>query len=88
MQVSRKVYLPAATKWYNFWTSEPTNGGQTIEAAAPIDIMPLYVRASSIIPMGPNVKYANQPTSAPMANSRSTRTKTTTTITKKATQPR
>jgi alpha-D-xyloside xylohydrolase len=63
---TRKVYLPAATKWYNFWTGEPTNGGQTIEAAAPIDIMPLYVRAGSIIPMGPNVEYANQPTTAPL----------------------
>jgi alpha-D-xyloside xylohydrolase len=66
MQVSRKVYLPAATKWYNFWTSEPTNGGQTIEAAALIDIMLMYVRAGAIIPMGPNVQYANQPTTAPL----------------------
>jgi alpha-D-xyloside xylohydrolase len=63
---TRKVYLPANTKWYDFWTGETLNGGQTIDAAAPIDIMPLYVRAGAIIPMGPNVEYATQPTTAPL----------------------
>ena len=57
---TRKVYLPKETKWYNFWTGETLAGGQTIDAAAPIETMPLYVRAGSIIPMGPNVEYATQ----------------------------
>jgi alpha-D-xyloside xylohydrolase len=57
---TRKVYLPASNKWYNFWTGEVLNGGQTIDAAAPMDIMPLFVKAGSIIPMGPNIEYANQ----------------------------
>ncbi len=57
---TRKVYLPKAATWYNFWTGEVLNGGQTINAPAPMDIMPLYVRAGSIIPMGPEVEYATQ----------------------------
>lgn len=57
---SRKVYLPAASKWYDFYTGKILNGGQTIDAEAPIDIMPLYVRAGSIIPMGPHIEYATE----------------------------
>ena len=60
---TRKVYLPATTKWYNFWTGELLNGGQTVNAEAPIETMPLYVKAGSIIPMGPNVEYATEKTS-------------------------
>jgi alpha-D-xyloside xylohydrolase len=63
---TRKVYLPTGTKWYDFWTGEALKGGQSIDAAAPIDVMPLYVRAGSIVPMGPNVEYATQATSAPI----------------------
>jgi alpha-D-xyloside xylohydrolase len=54
----RKVYLPAGTKWYDFWTGDILAGGQTIHAAADIDSMPLFVRAGSIIPMGPAVQTA------------------------------
>jgi alpha-D-xyloside xylohydrolase len=57
---ARQVYLPAATKWYNFWTGEVLDGGQTISAAAPIEILPLYVKAGSIIPMGPHMEYATE----------------------------
>jgi alpha-D-xyloside xylohydrolase len=57
---ARQVYLPAATKWYNFWTGEVLDGGQTVSAAAPIEILPLYVKAGSIIPMGPHVEYATE----------------------------
>jgi alpha-D-xyloside xylohydrolase len=63
---SRKVYLPAGSKWYNFWTGETADGGQTINADAPIDILPLYVKAGSIIPMGPAVEYATQQPGAPI----------------------
>jgi len=63
---TRKVYLPKATKWFNFWTGESVEGGQTIDADAPIDIMPLYVKAGSIIPMGPDVEYATQKTNQPI----------------------
>ena len=49
---SRPVYLPAGRDWYNYWTNERFAGGQTITVAAPIGIIPLFVAAGSIIPMG------------------------------------
>ncbi|SHM59918.1 glycoside hydrolase family 31 protein [Mucilaginibacter sp. OK098] len=57
---TRKVYLPKGSKWFNFWTGETLNGGQTIDAEAPIETMPLYVKAGSIVPMGPNIEYATE----------------------------
>jgi len=57
---TRKLYLPAGTDWIDFWTGESFSGGQYMEKPAPIDIMPLYVKAGSIIPMGPFVQYANE----------------------------
>ena len=53
---SRSVYLPAGTDWFNFWTNERTHGGQTVIAAAPIDTIPVFVRAGSILPMGSAVE--------------------------------
>jgi alpha-D-xyloside xylohydrolase len=52
---SRSVYLPAGSDWYNYWTNERIHGGQTITAAAPIDTIPLFVRAGSIVPLGTTV---------------------------------
>jgi alpha-D-xyloside xylohydrolase len=49
---SRKVYLPAGADWFNYWTNERLHGGQTIEVNAPIDTLPLFVRAGSIVPLG------------------------------------
>ncbi|MEW6202623.1 MAG: TIM-barrel domain-containing protein, partial [bacterium] len=63
---SRKVYLPQSAGWYDFWTGKHYEGGQTIEAAAPIDIMPLYVRAGSIVPMGPKLQYATEKPADPI----------------------
>ncbi len=57
---SRKVYLPAGADWYNYWTNERLHGGQTIRAAAPIDTLPLFVRAGSILPLGEPVESTNQ----------------------------
>jgi alpha-D-xyloside xylohydrolase len=57
---SREVYLPAGTDWYNFWTNERLKGGQTIRADAPIDRIPLFVRAGSILPMGSVVESTNE----------------------------
>jgi alpha-D-xyloside xylohydrolase len=57
---SRSVYLPAGTDWYNFWTNERLHGGQTVEAAAPIDTIPLFVRAGSILPLGAPVDSAQK----------------------------
>lgn len=49
--LSRKVYLPKVTLWYDYWTGRRYAGGQTITASAPLHRLPLYVRAGSIIPM-------------------------------------
>jgi alpha-D-xyloside xylohydrolase len=57
---TRKVYLPKSPNWIDFWTGKKLKGGQTIDASAPIEIMPLYVREGSIIPMGPVMEYATQ----------------------------
>jgi len=62
----RSVYLPASPKWYDFWTGESVSGGKEIDAEAPLDRIPLYVRAGSILPMGPEIEYATQTSDAPI----------------------
>ncbi len=57
---TRKVYLPEGADWYDFWTGKKLTGGETIDASSPINIMPLYIKAGSIIPMGPLLEYATQ----------------------------
>jgi alpha-D-xyloside xylohydrolase len=56
---TRRVYLPS-DGWYDFWTGVRFTGGQVVEAAAPVDGMPLLVRAGSIVPMGPLMEYATE----------------------------
>ncbi|HLZ89214.1 MAG TPA: TIM-barrel domain-containing protein, partial [Puia sp.] len=56
---SRSVYLPNAA-WYDFWTGKRLAGGVRMDADAPVATMPLYVRAGSIVPMGPEEEYATQ----------------------------
>jgi alpha-D-xyloside xylohydrolase len=56
----RTVYLPAGTDWYNYWTNERVPGGQTIEVDAPIDTLPLFVRAGSIVPLGEPIESTSQ----------------------------
>ena len=57
---SRDVYLPAGTDWYNYWTKERLRGGQSIKVSAPIDILPIFVRAGSILPLGAPVESTSQ----------------------------
>jgi alpha-glucosidase (family GH31 glycosyl hydrolase) len=57
---SREVYLPAGTDWYNYWTGERIKGGRTIEASAPIDTIPLFVKAGSIVPLGSEVENTHE----------------------------
>jgi alpha-D-xyloside xylohydrolase len=56
----RPVYLPRGADWFDFWTGERTQGGANVERAAPLDRIPLDVRAGSIVPMGPVVDYAGE----------------------------
>jgi alpha-D-xyloside xylohydrolase len=53
----RSVYLPRG-RWYDFWTGEAQDGGKTILGQTPIDKLPLFVRAGSILPLGPVVENA------------------------------
>ncbi len=59
-QKSYEVYLPAGADWYDYWTAEKLKGGQSVNASAPISHSPLYIKAGSIIPFGPDVQYANE----------------------------
>lgn len=57
---STDVYLPQGADWYDFWTNQKINGGQTIQKEAPIDILPVYIKAGSILPWGPDVQYSTE----------------------------
>lgn len=54
----RSVYLPAGNNWIDFWTGKTANGGQSITAEAPIERIPIYARAGSIVPFGPRIESA------------------------------
>ncbi len=62
----RQVYLPKSFVWYDFWTGKTLEGGQTIDSPAPIETLPLYVRAGSIVPMGPFLQYASEKAADPL----------------------
>jgi alpha-D-xyloside xylohydrolase len=55
-----ETYLPAGTNWIDFWTNQTFTGGQTVKKDCPLNILPLYVRAGSIVPMGPVMQYATE----------------------------
>jgi alpha-D-xyloside xylohydrolase len=63
---SRTVYLPQAAGWYDFWSGAKTKGGQSIEVNAPLAKLPLFVKAGSILPLGPEIEYAVQTPDAPI----------------------
>lgn len=63
---SRRVYLPASTKWTNFWTGESVMGGEKIDVAAPRDQIPLFVPAGSVLPLGPDLQYAAEKPADPI----------------------
>ncbi len=59
------TYLPAGTDWYDYYSHEKISGGQMHVRNAPLDIIPLYVRAGSILPTGPSLQYATERPDAP-----------------------
>jgi alpha-D-xyloside xylohydrolase len=64
---TQSVYLPAGgAPWYNFWTAETSPAGQSVEAAAPVETLPLFVRPGSIIPMGPFLQYSSEKPADPI----------------------
>jgi len=56
------VYLPKSAGWFDFWTGKRFNGGQTLKTDAPLDKIPLFIKAGSIIPMGKMIQYAGEKT--------------------------
>ena len=56
---TREVFLPRASGWYDFWTGERLPASNTIQARAPLDRIPVFVRAGSIVPLGPVVENAD-----------------------------
>ncbi|WBO21015.1 TIM-barrel domain-containing protein [Sphingomonas abietis] len=63
---SRAVYLPAGSGWYDLATGGFQQGGQTVEAAAPLDQIPVFVRAGAILPTGPDIQWTRQKPDAPL----------------------
>jgi alpha-D-xyloside xylohydrolase len=56
----RTVYFPAATGWYDFYTGQYIQGGQSLTVDAPYERIPLYVRQGAIIPYGPDMQYSDE----------------------------
>ncbi len=57
---SRKVYLPKGDDWVDFWTGEHLTGGSEVTRTTPIDLIPVYMKAGTILPWGPEVQYAEE----------------------------
>jgi alpha-D-xyloside xylohydrolase len=62
---THRLYLPNA-KWYDFWSGAAIQGGRTLDAPSPIDRMPLYIRAGSILPLGPDLQYVAEKSADPI----------------------
>jgi alpha-D-xyloside xylohydrolase len=62
---TRPLYLPNA-KWYDFWTGASLPGGRSLDAPTTIDRLPLYVRAGSILPLGPDIEFAAEKSADPI----------------------
>jgi alpha-D-xyloside xylohydrolase len=64
---TRSIYLPADRgPWHDFWTGVTNAAGQSIEAAAPVETLPLFVRPGSIIPLGPLLQYSSEKLADPV----------------------
>lgn len=61
----RRLYLPAGD-WYDLWTEERIRGGREIDRSVDLETMPIYVRAGTVLPMGPIRQYADQPVDEPL----------------------
>lgn len=64
---NQSLYLPAAgAPWFNFWTGAKSPAGQRVDAAAPVDTLPLFVKPGSILPMGPFLQYSSEKPADPI----------------------
>ena len=53
-------YLPKGAQWYDFWTNKLYKGGQTVTLETSLDRVPMFVRAGSILPLGPEMQYVGE----------------------------
>jgi alpha-glucosidase (family GH31 glycosyl hydrolase) len=63
---TRQVYLPRGA-WFDFWTGERFEGGREISRPVDLETMPLFVRAGSILPLGPVKQYTDERVAAPLS---------------------
>ncbi len=66
---SREVYFPANAGdrgWYDFYTEKPVAAGQTLTVPAPYGRIPLFVRAGSILPLGPDMQWSDEKAADPV----------------------
>jgi alpha-glucosidase/alpha-D-xyloside xylohydrolase len=63
---SRKVYLPRGV-WYDFWTRERLEGGCELMRPVDLETMPLYVRAGTIMPLGPLKQHVDEKPDEPLS---------------------
>lgn len=59
-QKSVTKYLPKGARWYDFWTGTAYNGGQNVTLQTSLDRVPMFVRAGSILPLGPEMQYVGE----------------------------
>ncbi|MDP4270202.1 MAG: glycoside hydrolase family 31 protein, partial [Bacteroidota bacterium] len=57
---SKEVYLPAGSQWFDFYSNKQIAGGQKIKADAPLERIPLFVPAGTILPIGDVMQYASE----------------------------
>ena len=57
---SATKYLPKGATWYDFWTNQQYKGGQDVTLETTLDRVPMFVRAGSILPLGPEMQYVGE----------------------------
>ena len=62
---STRLYLPQL-KWYDFWSGVQVQGARTVDAPSPLDRLPLYIRAGSVVPMGPDIQWSTEKPADPI----------------------
>ena len=62
---SRRLYLPRGT-WYDFWTNDRIEGLREYDHPVDLAVMPLFVRAGAVVPLGPVRQYVSEPIDAPL----------------------
>jgi len=53
-------YLPKGAAWYDFWTNQRYQGGKDVTLETTLDRVPMFVRAGSILPLGPEMQYVGE----------------------------